>query len=369
MKQFFLQIAILFILPLVCLGQSGMKGVVELANKVKKVSDKLPSSQSPLTLMFDIGVSSHGNYQVTGKKYYIVYPENADTSQISSQAIYIEKLLAAQGAKRVYRKDIANFNVNVHFEYQRDVNRVYSESGSPSVQIQERAVNRTPGRVSRNEINSLIPPYDIYPGRDRYVIVNNQGKGFSRTRYISNYSLSVVIEGFTNNGERLFETTITEYRRIPSSTTILPFMCFPALGLVGTNSEEALQFINDNPIYNKWLKDSLNTDNTIFYPCYKSSSRKAKVVYIIKDEDKTTIVLRDKLNPKLYEKTTAFLEFGSMKVPVSKYYLGWRAVNNNSPAFTIWEFPVSSNNAEVLDIVFYNKRGKEKLSIFIGPLN
>ena len=124
-----------------------------------------------------------------------------------------------------------------------------------------------------------------------------------------------------------------------------------------------MQLRNDNPMYLKWLKDSLSSDNMVSYPAYASSSNKIKPVFVIKDQGRTTIVLRDKLNPNLYEKMTAFLKCDNLEIPVSKSYLSLRGVNNNSPAFTIWEFPVDSENADELDIVFYNKKRKEKLSV------
>lgn len=363
MKKLILLTTILLSLSSLCTGQRNTKSVTEIIQDLKKMSDNLPPRNKPITILFDIGISSHGDYPIAGKSYFIVYPDTDDTTQVSNQAAYIEKLFKVQGTQRIYNKELADFIVNVRFNYERDVDRVFSGENSASIKMRERYADRSPGHVRRNEVNSSIPPYDNYPGRDQYVSVENQNQGFSRTRYNANYILSLIIEGHDKNDELLFVTVVSEFRRIPSSTTILPFLCFSALGLVGIEAEEAMQLRNDNPMYFKWLKDSLSSDNMVSYPAYASSSNKIKPVFVIKDPGRTTIVLRDKLNPNLYEKMTAFLKCDNLEIPVSKSYLSLRGVNNNSPAFTIWEFPVDSENADELDIVFYNKKRKEKLSV------
>lgn len=306
---------------------------------------------------FKLDILSSGDYSIADKLYYIVYPESVtDTSRVSDQASYIEKAFNLQGARRTYDKKTADVLINVSFARDRSRRTIYQEV-------------KAKGNMGNLE--------DYKAERYRYSIENAKSSGIptltdsfdpagNRTYqvrgYSSNHSFSMIVEGVSPSGERLFKTIATDYRSAAVTNAIVPYLSFATVGYLGKDTDCSEQFLSNNPFYLKWSEGLLDSHSTVLYPECNSSSKKVEVVSIIKDGDKTIVVLKDS-RQKFFDKAEAFLEHGGNKFPASDIYKEARLPNNSYPAFTIWEFPVNSNNLKEFDVVFYSQKGKEKLAV------
>ena len=319
--------------------------------------------KGPAAARFIVDVLSSGEYSMDNKSYYIVYPEKAtDTSRISGHASYIEKALNLQGARRTYDKNSADVLINVKYARDRSRRTIYQELKRSTYSTKNLGGfdvyrgDRYGSASGRSSIDNPNLPY----------YQNSFGSAGKKTYLqpvrVSSHSFSLVIEGVSQAGDPLWKTVATDFRSAAVSDAVLPYLTFAAVGFLGNETDCSEQFLSDNPIYLKWAEGLLDSKNTVLYPECNSSSKKAEVAAVIKDGDNTIVVLKDK-HPNFFKKSEAYLEHNGQKIPASGSYIEKRLPNNSYPALTIWEFPVNSANLEEFDLVFYSKKGKEKLAI------
>jgi len=355
MKHFVFSFVIL-ILSTFCYGQSAKeKQIRYLIDRAFKDSTR----RGPTSVRFLIDILSSGDYSMSNQLFFIVYPDNEDTSKVSKQAGFIEKALRLQGAKRTFDAKEADVLINVSFARDGDRRTIYHSLKTPIYGTGNMGsfntftpyrYNSAAGTTSANNPN--LPYYqDSFgpAGRGKYLIRS----------YAYNYSFSLIIEGLSKNGELLWKTIATDYRSAAITDAIMPYLCFASIGFIGTKADCSEQFRSNNPIYLKWSDGMLDNGNTILYPDYNSSSKKVEVAFIVKEENKTIVALKDS-NPNLYKGALAFVEYGGDMISASYSYIEDRLPQNNYPGFTIWEFSFKVTGLNEFDLVLYKGKNKKK---------
>ena len=308
---------------------------------------------------FKVDVRSVGKYDVSGKSYYIDYLDSNDTSRTSKQASYIEKALNLQGAKRTFEKNGADFTVNFSFNRDREGRTIYRDIKKHSIYGAKTKEEYDSYLSESNRSSRTDPGMPYYRQASRPI----ERQTYSQRINSSIHYFSLIIEGISQKGDILWTTIVTDIRSAAISDAITPYLCFAAIGYFGVEADISEQFPNNDPLYLEWAEGLLNSSNVVLYPECNASSKKVTVAAIVKKDNKTAIVLKDS-HPKFFNKSDAYLEHNGQKIPASGSYLDEKRLPINSySAFTIWEFPVNSNNLEEFDLVFYSEKGKEKLAI------
>ena len=364
MKRFATSAFVFLLASTLCLGQ-GIDYRIKMVNRMAQRMMSDTTRKGPAAARFIVDVLSSGEYSMENKSYYIVYPEKAtDTSRISGHASYIEKALNLQGARRTYDKNSADVLINVKYARDRSRRTIYQELKRSTYSTKNLGGfdvyrgDRYGSASGRSSIDNPNLPY----------YQNSFGSAGKKTYLqpvrVSNHSFSMIIEGVSLAGDTLWKTVATDFRSAAVTDAIMPYLAFASVGFLGNETDCSEQFLSDNPIYLKWSEGLLDSQNTVLYPEYNSSSPKVAVVSIIKEGERTTVVLKDRINVKKLKKSEAFIEHNGQKISASGYYIDERRVpSTNYPAITILEFPINSDNLEEFDLVFYSKKGKEKLAI------
>lgn len=316
---------------------------------------------------FVINVFSSGTYQMKGKSYYVKYPNAIDTSVTCIQASYVENALRLQGAIRTYNEKEADVFVNVSLTREQGYGRTLpfekTNSTYSSSSLGGFGVFRNDKYNSAAGTNSTTNPNLPYYKDSFGEAGNRRGKYLGYVRQ-SDHALSLLIEGFSSEGDLLWQTVSTNYSFIPVSDLIMPYLCFAAIGHFGVEDNYGIQFTSDNPLYKKWVEGLLYPEDTILY--LKSfSSNKSNITAVIKNNDTLTVAIRYKRNDSSFRKCKVYLENGDNRYPaIDRYMDGWLH-KNYYPTLMILDFSDISEMPDVFDIVFYDKKGRKnnKLSI------
>lgn len=364
MRKLYLFTIIVLLFPVFLSGQVNDE-VKVLVDKGFQTIEKRGKGDVKPRARFYIDTYSSGHYSFDGKVFYIVYPDSEDTLKTSEQAMFIEKLICMQGASRTYIKEDADFIVYSYFERTRERRTFYKEVEPP---LYSGARLGSYGIFRPETYNSAIGKTSAEnPGLPYYQSSFGQaGRRKTKVRYhISDFSFSVVLEAYSQSGERLWISKATDYRRAAVTDAVLPYLCFPLIGKLGNNSESSVQFLSDNPAYMSWKEGLMLSSNTVFYPLQEASSAKVEVAFVLKDGEELIIVLKDKFNEKKLKSKDVYLEYDNYSIPATARYSEQKLRDNSYASFSFLKFPVKSRDLKGFDIVFYkgNNKKKEKYAI------
>ena len=172
----------------------------------------------------------------------------------------------------------------------------------------------------------------------------------------------MIIDACSREGEPLWQLSSTSYSMIPYSYSVIPYLVFATIGHFGVQGRDGIQFTSENPLYKLWHDGLLNADQVFFSPQHKPAG-KICVNALIKENDTLMIVLKHKKQDVYFEGKEFCIEFGGKKFPAIDFYSDRWIHKNYYPSLMVIKFAVHNDLPEMFDLVFYNKKGKEKLSI------
>ena len=379
MKRFICCSTILLVTSLLCLGQS---------YREKQINSIINKAFSDTTHKYDFKpcyrpvVKSEGDYDLSGKKYYIAEIQyDSLSTEISESRIeafrnHVNQSLSLRGAVEVENEQDADFTVfasvrfwdgNADTDFSRPSRGFVRQSPRGSLGSTFEAYDWSPTSVNLSRRNEGAYRHAEAPRRPNY-----RDPGISKTTvHWQSYHKAIVIDALDKDEKALFRSTVHCDNRAMGFRALIPndVMLFLLADSYGNTARYGFNL----DVYNGYLalfkKGELAGNSNITYaPNSTPSSNKLGIFLVDRQPDKTVVVVRDEGKLKLDQskRKTAMLKVGDNLLPCSNMSYSAPKIAQGVRFLTL-EFPTIGEESE-FDLLFCKKNKPEKVKASVNNI-
>ena len=379
MKRFICCSTIMLVTSLLCLGQS---------YREKQINSIINKAFSDTTHKYDFKpcyrpvVKSEGDYDLSGKKYYIAEIQydslgtEISESRIEAFRNHVNQSLSLRGAVEVENEQDADFTVfasvrfwdgNADTDFSRPSRGFVRQSPRGSLGSTSEAYDWSPTSVNLSRRNEGAYRHAEPPRRPNY-----RDPGISKTTvHWQSYHKAIVIDALDKDEKPLFRSTVHCDNRAMGFRALIPndVMIFLLADSYGNTARYGFNL----DVYNGYLalfkKGELAGNSNITYaPNSTPSSNRIGIFLVDRQPDKTVVVVKDEGKLKLDQskRKTAMLKVGDNLLPCSNMSYSANKIAQGVRFLTL-EFP-SIGDTNEFDLIFCKKNKPEKVKTSVNNI-